>query len=41
MTTTLHILQVIIFIIPFCSLSIKRAHDLNMSGWWCLSLFVP
>ena len=40
-TTTLHILQVIIFIIPFCSLSIKRAHDLNMSGWWCLSLFVP
>ncbi len=35
------ILVYIALIVPWLSLSVRRFHDLNKSGWWVLSLFVP
>ena len=34
-------LWVLINIIPMTTLSIRRLHDMNKSGWWVLPFFVP
>ena len=31
----------IIFFIPFVGTNIRRLHDLDLSGWWCLLVPVP
>ena len=28
-------------IIPWLALTVKRLHDINLSGWWQLVLFIP
>lgn len=28
-------------IIPAFMLSIRRLHDLNRPGWWCIGFFIP
>src|SRR3989339_379580 len=35
------IFVIIIFVPLFCSLLIRRLHDINASGWFTLLLFVP
>ncbi len=30
-----------ILLIPYLCLHIKRCHDREKSGWWCLILFIP
>lgn len=35
------ILSLIIFYVPVIHLAVKRAHDLNMSGLWVLTVLVP
>jgi uncharacterized membrane protein YhaH (DUF805 family) len=29
----------VVFLYPFVWVSIKRLHDLNLSGWWCVPVF--
>lgn len=31
----------IVFILPQLSVSVRRLHDINKSGWWYLIIFVP
>ena len=31
----------ILLIVPFLAVSVRRLHDVNMSGWWVLTLIVP
>ena len=31
----------ILLVIGWYALSVKRWHDLNKSGWWCLIVFIP
>jgi uncharacterized membrane protein YhaH (DUF805 family) len=32
---------ILITVVPEVSLSVRRLHDLNRSGWWYLLTFVP
>jgi uncharacterized membrane protein YhaH (DUF805 family) len=34
-------IPMIIFLLPNLALTIRRLHDLNMSGWWTLTSYVP
>ena len=27
--------------VPFITLTVRRLHDFNWSGWWCLLYFIP
>lgn len=31
----------LIWMIPFLLFSVKRFHDRNQSGWWCILLLIP
>jgi|WetSurMetagenome_2_1015567.scaffolds.fasta_scaffold1075322_1 uncharacterized membrane protein YhaH (DUF805 family) len=35
------LLVVIIFFLPSLAVSVRRLHDINMSGWWYLISLVP
>lgn len=39
MIGTLSILMIIITFIPSLSVSVRRLHDVNKSGWWLLLIF--
>jgi uncharacterized membrane protein YhaH (DUF805 family) len=28
-------------VIPFVAVSVRRLHDTNRSGWWCLLVLIP
>lgn len=37
----LPIVYIIVMFIPSLALSVRRLHDINMSGWWILITFIP
>jgi len=35
------LISLVLLLYPILATSIKRLHDLNLSGWWCLPGFAP
>jgi len=31
----------LVFLLPGLAVGIRRLHDLDKSGWWCLNAFIP
>jgi len=37
----LPIVYIIVMVIPSIAVTVRRLHDINMSGWWVLITFIP
>jgi uncharacterized membrane protein YhaH (DUF805 family) len=39
--SVLTVMYVLAIFVPWAAVSVRRLHDINMSGWWLLLAFIP
>lgn len=39
--TPISLVMTLVFLLPNLGVGIRRLHDLDRSGWWCLIAFIP